>query len=61
VQKILVGNKADLVSERKVSYEDAKELADELGVNFLETSAKNASNVELAFENMAKAIKEKDD
>jgi len=61
VQKILVGNKADLVSERKVSYEDAKELADELGVAFLETSAKNASNVELAFENMAKAIKEKDE
>jgi len=35
-------------------------LADELGVTFLETSAKNASNVELAFENMAKAIKDKD-
>jgi len=61
VQKILVGNKCDLVSERKVSYEDAKELADELGVTFLETSAKNATNVDVAFENMAKAIKEKED
>jgi len=61
VQKILVGNKCDLVSERKVSFEDAKELADELGVTFLETSAKNATNVEVAFENMAKSIKEKEE
>jgi len=61
VQKVLVGNKCDLVSERKVSYEDAKELADELGVTFLETSAKNATNVDVAFENMAKAIRDKTD
>jgi len=61
VQKILVGNKCDLVSERKVSYEDAKELADELSVMFLETSAKNATNVNIAFEQMAKKIKESED
>jgi len=61
VQKILVGNKCDLVSERKVSYEDAKELADELGVMFLETSAKNSTNVNVAFEQMAKKIKETED
>eukprot|EP01129_Flabellula_baltica_P004583 TRINITY_DN15_c0_g1_i1.p1 TRINITY_DN15_c0_g1~~TRINITY_DN15_c0_g1_i1.p1 ORF type:complete len:212 (-),score=52.64 TRINITY_DN15_c0_g1_i1:52-660(-) len=58
VQKVLVGNKCDLVNERKVSYEDAKELADELGLTFLETSAKNATNVDESFHNMASAIKE---
>jgi len=44
-----------------VSYEDAKELADELGVMFLETSAKNSTNVNIAFEQMAKKIKESED
>eukprot|EP01129_Flabellula_baltica_P002325 TRINITY_DN12144_c0_g1_i1.p1 TRINITY_DN12144_c0_g1~~TRINITY_DN12144_c0_g1_i1.p1 ORF type:complete len:222 (-),score=47.02 TRINITY_DN12144_c0_g1_i1:6-617(-) len=58
VTKILVGNKCDLVSERKVSYEDAKELADELGLTFLETSAKNATNVDESFHHTARAIKQ---
>jgi len=57
-QKILVGNKCDLVSERIVSYDDAKELADELGLMFLETSAKDSTNVNMVFEQMAKKILE---
>jgi len=56
---LLVGNKCDLVSERKVSTEDAKEFADQLNLNFLETSAKDSTNVEDAFTKMAIAIKEK--
>lgn len=59
VHKLLVGNKCDLVSERKVSTEDAKEFADQLNLNFLETSAKDSTNVEDAFTKMAIAIKEK--
>jgi len=59
VHKLLVGNKCDLVSERKVSSEEAKEFADQLNLNFLETSAKDATNVEEAFAKMARAIKEK--
>jgi hypothetical protein len=35
----------------------AKEFADQLSIPFLETSAKNASNVEQAFLTMAKQIK----
>lgn len=39
VVKILVGNKSDS-NKRQVSYEDGKQLADELGIGFYETSAK---------------------
>ncbi|KAL9255041.1 Ras-related protein, partial [Drosera capensis] len=59
VVKLLVGNKSDLTSNRVVSYESGKEFADEIGVPFLETSAKNASNVEEAFMTMASEIKKR--
>jgi len=57
VNKLLVGNKADLTSKKVVDYATAKEYADQLGVPFLETSAKNATNVEQAFMTMAAEIK----
>lgn len=38
---------------------DFQEFADSLGIPFLETSAKNASNVEQAFLTMARQIKER--
>jgi len=38
---------------------DLQEFADSLGIPFLETSAKNASNVEQAFLTMARQIKER--
>ena len=40
-----------------VDYTSAKEYADQLGIPFLETSAKNATNVEQAFMTMAAEIK----
>jgi len=46
---ILVGNKCDLLSEREVSVEDAKEFAEQMNLNFLEISAKDAINIEEAF------------
>lgn len=44
-------------AKRAVPYAQAKELADSLGIPFLETSAKNATNVEQAFLTMAAQIK----
>lgn len=38
---------------------NTQEFADSLGIPFLETSAKNASNVEQAFLTMARQIKER--
>lgn len=51
--KILVGNKSDLESERQVSTEEAQKKAEELGMAFIETSAKEATNVEQAFSMMS--------
>jgi len=58
VNKLLVGNKCDLQTKRAVDYETAKEYAySSLGIPFIETSAKNATNVEKAFTTMASEIK----
>jgi len=57
VNKLLVGNKSDLTSKRAVSFDQAKEFADSLGIEFIETSAKNSTNVEKAFMMMASQIK----
>eukprot|EP00775_Hariotina_reticulata_P003290 gene3290-3567_t len=57
ISKLLVGNKSDLDSMRVVDYQKAKAFADEIGIPFLETSAKNSSNVEQAFMTMAAEIK----
>jgi len=57
VNKLLVGNKCDLVGKKAVSTENAKAFADKLNIPFLETSAKAATNVETAFLTMAAEIK----
>jgi small GTP-binding protein len=57
VNKLLVGNKSDLTTKRAVSFDQAKEFADSLGIEFVETSAKNSTNVEKAFMMMASQIK----
>jgi len=57
VNKLLVGNKSDLEQNRQVSYEEGKAYADQLGIKFLETSAKNSVNVESSFFTMANEIK----
>lgn len=56
VPKLLIGNKSDLASQRTVKIEEAKALADRLGVEYVETSAKNSQNVKLAFESLSRSI-----
>eukprot|EP00976_Prorocentrum_cordatum_P036718 747174-Prorocentrum_minimum.AAC.3 len=56
-QTVVVGNKSDLTAKKQVDYQTAKAFADEIGIPFLETSAKNATNVEQAFMTMAAEIK----
>lgn len=51
--KLLVGNKCDRTADRVVTEEQAKDFAEELGIPFIETSAKSAKNVEEAFLTMA--------
>uniref|UniRef100_A0A914EP74 Uncharacterized protein n=1 Tax=Acrobeloides nanus TaxID=290746 RepID=A0A914EP74_9BILA len=45
---ILCGNKADLENRRQVSTARAKQLADQLGLPYFETSACTSTNVEKA-------------
>jgi len=59
VNKLLVGNKSDLKDKKVVEYQEAKDFADSIGIPFLETSAKSATNVEEAFIQMTKQIKER--
>lgn len=49
ISMIVVGNKSDLVDQIEVEEEDVKELADELGFNYILTSAKTGENVKDAF------------
>lgn len=46
-QVILVGNKCDMEDERVISYERGRQLAEQLGVEFFETSAKENINVKV--------------
>eukprot|EP00698_Gefionella_okellyi_P007265 TRINITY_DN1764_c0_g1_i1.p1 TRINITY_DN1764_c0_g1~~TRINITY_DN1764_c0_g1_i1.p1 ORF type:complete len:204 (+),score=44.61 TRINITY_DN1764_c0_g1_i1:73-684(+) len=56
VNKLLVGNKAD-IPKKAVDTATAEEFAKQLDIPFIETSAKNATNVEKAFTTMATEIK----
>jgi len=47
---VLLGNKVDLTDQRVVSEEDIKKKAQELNIQYMETSAKTGENVDAAFE-----------
>jgi small GTP-binding protein len=49
---MLIGNKCDK-EEREVSFEIGKQLADELNIKFIETSAKSTINIDEIFTEMA--------
>ena len=54
VSRLLVGNKSDLSSKRCITHDEGKCLADELGVQFLETSAKDNSNILESFSSLCR-------
>ena len=55
-KKILVGNKCDLEENRQVGTEEGQKLAEEYGIPFLETSAKDNINVEDAFMQITRIV-----
>ena len=59
VNKLLVGNKSDMVSDRQVTTPEGREFAESKGMPFLETSAKSGTFVDTAFLMMAHDIKTK--
>lgn len=55
--QILVGNKCDVSEEKRaVAYSRGQALADEFGIQFFETSAKDNSNVEPVFVAVARDV-----
>lgn len=50
------GNKSDLIQERKIKENDALKLAEELNLNYIETSAKTGKNIENAFYRIAETV-----
>jgi Ras-related protein Rab-1A len=59
VCRLLVGSKADLAEKRAVKTEEGAALARQLGIPFIEASAKGSVNVEGMFVTMAATMKKK--
>ena len=53
ISLILVGNKIDLTSDRQISTEEGQNLAQKLGLTYIETSAKTGENINDAFKMLA--------
>ena len=52
----ILGNKEDLVDERKVKFEEAMKLADKFNLEYIETSALTGKNVEKSFLKLSEAL-----
>ena len=53
---IILGNKSDLEEKRQVNTKDGKDLADKIGALFAETSIKDLTSIENAFEILIKMV-----
>ena len=58
IHLVLVGNKIDLVGQRKITTEEGKDFADENGMAFFEASALTGKNIEKIFFDSCKIINE---
>jgi small GTP-binding protein len=56
ITMVLVGNKIDLIDARQVTKEEGEALGKELGLTYMETSAKTGENIEDAFNMLALQI-----
>jgi Ras-related protein Rab-1A len=56
VTKLLLSTKRDLEAKRAVSYEEAKDFAESLGMEYAEVSAKTGDHVEQSFRALAEAM-----
>jgi len=59
IAKLIVGNKRDLEHLRRVSADSGREFAKQIKARFVETSAKNATNVDIAFLTLARDLVER--
>ena len=56
---LVIGNKSDLNDKREIGYSQATEFCNELGIEYIEASAKDSINIDYAFHKMAKIIRDK--
>ena len=56
ISLILIGNKSDLINERKIQKEKGEEMAENLHIKYFETSALTGEGINQAFEYLAKLI-----
>ena len=56
VAKVLVGNKCDQIDRKEVNYTTGKQLADDLGISFTESSAKSGTNINHLFLHFAQQL-----
>merc|ERR1712228_750678 len=56
VCKVIIGNKCDMNQDRQVSFEEAKEFADFLDIDYVECSAKDNLNVQDTFHSLTRKV-----
>jgi len=56
IPKLLVGNMSDLENERVVSFDDGSDLANQIGAQYYEASAKEGTNIEPMFQSLCNNI-----
>ena len=56
IAKILVGNKVDLADERKISAEQAKQMAESQGMKYYDASAKENINIDVFMDDLMRQV-----